>query len=92
MKTLGKASSSEPISRYMTPEPLTGRLEETLGEVVEVMNAKGLRNLPLVDSLGAPASLVTADTIIRYLADHFPAAVVNRPPQPHMHSDQMDGA
>jgi CBS domain-containing protein len=91
-KALGKAKSSEPISKYMTPKPLTAYLEETLGEVIEVMNQKGLRNLPLVGKGGEPASLVTVNTIIRYLADHFPAEVVNRPPQPHLVSEETDGA
>lgn len=92
MKALGKAKSAEPIAKYMTPKPVTAYLKETLGEVIEVMNQKGLRNLPLVDASGSPASLVTANTIIRYLADHFPAEVVNRPPQPHMISEETDGA
>lgn len=92
MKALGRANSNDPIRKYMTPEPVIGYLEETLGEAVEVMNAKGLRNLPLVDEQGTPASLLTVNTIIRYLADHFPAEVVNRPPQPHRVSEHTDGA
>lgn len=92
MKSLGKARTDEPMSRYMTPSPVIGSLDQTVGEAVEVMSSKGLRNLPLVDSAGTPESLVTVDTLIRYLADHFPAAVVNRPPQPHLVSDEADGA
>jgi len=91
MKALGKKTFG-PIKEYMTPNPVIGYLEETVGEAVEVMNEKGLRNLPLVDEQGAPASLVTVNTIIRYLADHFPAEVVNRPPQPRMVSEETDGA
>ena len=92
MKAAGLAKPGEPISKYMTPEPITGRLEETLGEAVEVMDAKHLRTLPIVDAAGAPASVVTVLTVIQYLADHFPAAVVNRPPQPHVVSEDADGA
>jgi CBS domain-containing protein len=92
MKALGSAKSSDPISKYMTPNPITGRLDETLGEVIEVMDAKHLRTLPIVDENGAVASVVTVLTVIQYLADHFPAAVVNRPPQPHVVSEDADGA
>lgn len=92
MKLLGAAKSSEPISKYMTPDPISGRLEQTLGEVIEVMDSKHLRTLPIVDENGAVASVVTVLTVIQYLADHFPAAVVNRPPQPHVVSEDADGA
>lgn len=92
MKALGSAKSADPISKYMTPSPITGRLDETLGEVIEVMDAKHLRTLPIVDEGGAVASVVTVLTVIQYLADHFPAAVVNRPPQPHVVSEDADGA
>lgn len=92
VKAAGQAKPGEPIRQYMTPEPVTAALEQSLGEAVEVMNAKGLRHLPLVDRHGAPASLLTVNVVIQYLADHFPAAVVNRPPQPHVTSEETDGA
>lgn len=92
MRAAGIAQASEPIKKYMTSEPVTGHLEETLGEVVEVMNAKGLRSLPLLDESGAPVSVVTVLGVIQYLADHFPAAVVNRPPTPHARAEETDGA
>ena len=92
IKAVGRCRSTDPIRNFMTPGPITGHLEESLGEVVETMNAKGLRTLPLVDEAGGPTSVVTVLTVIQYLADHFPAAVVNRPPQPHITSDQADGA
>ncbi len=92
MKSLGAASSDEPIGKYMTPNPITCRLEQTSREVTEIMNDKHLRTLPIVDEHGTPASVVTVLTVIQYLADHFPAAVVNRPPQPHVVSEDADGA
>lgn len=92
MKALGKAKSGDLIREYMTPNPLIGTPDQTLGEAVEIMNAKGLRNLPLIDENGTPTSLVTVNTVIRYLAEHFPAEVVNQPPRPHMVTDETDGA
>lgn len=92
MRVAGLAKPSDPIKKYMTPEPVVGHLEQTLGEVIEVMNEKRLRSLPLVDQHGAPASVVTVLTVIQYLADLFPAAVVNRPPTPHKRAEEMDGA
>ena len=92
MKVVGRAKPSDPLRDYMTADPVTGSMDETLGEAIEVMNAKRLRNLPLVDKAGVPACVVTVMSVIQYLAGHFPAAVVNRPPQPHVFSEEMDGA
>ena len=92
MKVEGRARGDEPVSAYMTANPITARLDDTVGSVVEVMEAKGLRQLPIVDKDGAPASVVTVGAIIRYLAENFPAAVVNRPPQPHAKAAEADGA
>ncbi|MBI5630970.1 MAG: CBS domain-containing protein [Elusimicrobia bacterium] len=92
LRAVGRLRKGETVAAYMTPDPLKARLDQTVGEAVEAMNSKGLRNLPIVDDKGAPASLVTVNTLIEYLADHFPAAVVNRPPQPHVVSEDADGA
>jgi CBS domain-containing protein len=93
MKVAGQAEAArKPIRDFMTPNPVRASLDGTVGDAIETMNAKGLRNLPVVDAEGKPAFLITVGGIIRYLADHFPAAVVNRPPQPHVSTEHTDGA
>jgi CBS domain-containing protein len=92
MKVASQEKGGELIRDFMTANPIIASLENTIGEAIEIMNSKGLRHLPLVDQDGAPASVVTVSIIIQYLADLFPAAVVNRPPQPHVVSEEMDGA
>ena len=92
MKVFSQADPSDKVGLFMTPEPIVGRIDETIGEAVEVMNEKGVRNLPLTDEEGVPASLATVGGLIRYLADHFPVAVVNRPPDPHRIGTEMEGA
>lgn len=92
MKIAGLVKLEEPVGKYMSPDPVTVRLENTLGEAIEAMHARRLRTLPILDEHGAPASVITVLTVIQYLADHFPAAVVNRPPQPHVVSNESDGA
>jgi CBS domain-containing protein len=92
LKVAGRAKGEEPIERFMTAAPLTARLEDPLGRAVEVMEGKGLRHLPIVGDDGAPASVVTVGAVIRHLASDFPAAVVNRPPEPHARAAEADGA
>jgi CBS domain-containing protein len=91
-KVIGTADPKDPISRYMTKNPIVVDLGETVGAAAKVMNDKGLRHLPLIDKRGGPASVVTVDEIIEYLADCFPAMVVNRPPQPHLRAEETEGA
>jgi CBS domain-containing protein len=92
MKAAGKSRGDQPIEELMTPKPATARLTDALGGAVEVMQAKGLRHLPIVDDEGVPESVVTVGAVIRHLATDFPAAVVNRPPEPHARAAEPDGA
>jgi CBS domain-containing protein len=92
MKVAGLAKASEPVSKFMTPNPVVEKLNQTVGEAVEIMNDRMLRHLPLVDGKGAPAGVVTVDAVIDWLAGHYPAAVVNRPPDPHIGGEETDGA
>ena len=89
---LEKIALSTPIRKLMTPNPATARQDSTLGEAVELMHAKGARNLPIVDSQGRPKGLLTVGRVIRYLADHYPAEVVNLPPVLHQTSHETEGA
>ena len=81
-----------PISDMMTPHPYTVKVETTLGQAIELMHSKGVRNLPLIDAEGRPQGLLTVGRIIRYLAEHFPAEVVNLPPKLHAVSNEPEGA
>ena len=84
--------AATPISKIMTQNPITITADDTLGRAVELMHAKGVRNLPLVDAQGQPKAIVTVGRVIRYLADHFPAEVVNLPPVLNQVSSHPEGA
>jgi len=83
---------STPIRKMMTPNPATVQGGTTLGEAVEIMHAKGARNLPIVDAKGFPRGMLTVGRVIRYLADHYPAEVVNLPPVLHQTTHETEGA
>jgi CBS domain-containing protein len=44
--------SSDPVAKWMTPEPVTAPPETTTDEAAELMLAGGFRHLPLVDESG----------------------------------------
>ncbi len=77
---LERVDPKTPIGRVMSTHPVTVHSDRTLGEAIELMHEKRFRNLPIVDDDGHPTGLLTVGRIIRYLAENFPAEVMNLPP------------
>jgi CBS domain-containing protein len=82
----------EPVSRFMTPGPRTLRPEDPLGEAIRLMTEKGYRHVPLVDEMGRDAGVICAKDLVEYIAEHFPAEVVNLPPRLHQVMRKPEGA
>ena len=82
------ADMSQCISEVMTEEPARLPSDTTVGDTVELMSDGGYRQLPIMDELvpimdqlGTPRGMATADGTVHYLVDHFPQAIYNLPPQ-----------
>ena len=73
-------SEDEPVDAYMTPDPEMLLVTDTLGAAVQLMTRRGLRHVPVLDPGGQRVGLVAARDIVRYIAEHFPAEVMNLPP------------
>lgn len=80
-----------PVRDFMTPDPGTLRPEDTLADAIHLMTEKGFRHVPLVDAHGLDAGVVCAKDLIEYIADHFPAEVVNLPPRLHQVMRKQEG-
>lgn len=80
-----------PVRDFMTPDPGTLRPEDTLADAIHFMTDKGFRHVPLVDAEGLDAGIVCAKDLIEYIADHFPAEVVNLPPRLHQVMRKREG-
>jgi CBS domain-containing protein len=72
-----------PVEQFMTPVPRTIPESETLGAAVHLMTKGGYRNLPLVDSDGYLAGIVSARNITDYLSEVHASEVMNMPPRLH---------
>jgi len=86
------ADPNVPISQYMSPEPTTVLQTDSIGWVIRTMYRGHYRHLPIVDSTGRLAGVVSVKQIINYLVDHFPAAVYNLPPKPQQPQETREGA
>ena len=69
-----------PIEEIMTPSPVTLTTDETIDKAVQLMTEGGYRHLPIVDSAGNLAGIVSTQDLIGYLAEYFPMEVLNLPP------------
>ncbi|MBF0279027.1 MAG: CBS domain-containing protein [SAR324 cluster bacterium] len=67
-------------------------LSFSLMEAASILKNELLRTLPIVDEAGKVIGVVTARSLIRHIAAHFPTAVYNLPPDPHRVSSFPDGA
>jgi CBS domain-containing protein len=80
-----------PVREFMTAKPGTLRPGDTLAEAIRLMTVKGYRHIPLVDEQGRDAGMVCAKDIVEYIAEHFPAEVVNLPPRLHQVMRKQEG-
>jgi len=82
----------DPVDRFMTANPEVLTLEDTLGDAVRLMTERGYRHVPLCDRQGRRAGMIAARDIVHYVAEHFPAEVVNLPPSLHQDFVTPEGA
>ena len=80
-----------PIQEVMTHQPKTIRADQPTGDALQIMNDLHFRNTPVLEEDGDIAGNLTHFSIIRYLADHYPEAVYNLPPQPDQYAEEREG-
>jgi CBS domain-containing protein len=82
----------EPVSRFMTRDPRVLHRDDTLSAAIRMMTEGGYRHVPLTDERGRDAGVVCAKDLVEYIAEHFPAEVVNLPPRLHQVMRKAEGA
>jgi CBS domain-containing protein len=83
---------AENVDTYMShaPETLTSR--EPIATAIRMMNEGGERNIPIVDANGLAVAVLRTTDIIHFLAEAFPAQLMNLPPRPHQLIPEPEGA
>lgn len=74
----GATDSTGPIDGIMTKNPKTLASTERVAKAIRMMTQAGYRHVPLVDDDGA-VGLLTARDVLIYIAEHYPAEVLNLP-------------
>lgn len=78
---LERPDPDTPIGELMTPEPFTLRLDDRVADAIHAMTVRGYRSVPLLDPRGNWLGLLSSRNVLRYIAAHFPEAVLNLPPR-----------
>jgi Predicted signal-transduction protein containing cAMP-binding and CBS domains len=80
-----------PVEAYMTTNPHTLRLEQTVLDALVLMQSRRFRNLPLVDEDGRLVGVIRQVDMLKFFAESFPEELLNLPPRPHQRMEQAEG-
>lgn len=79
-----------PVRQWMSPVVATLTPAGTIGDAVAIMNEKSYRNIPIVED-GKLVGSVSVFDVISYLAESYPKATMNLPPNVDQVMDSTDG-
>ncbi len=79
------------VETYMTTDPHTLRLDQTVRDALELMQSGRFRNVPVVDDSRRLVGVVRQIDILKFLAESFPEELLNLPPRPHQRMEQAEG-
>jgi predicted transcriptional regulator len=84
MKITGKGLDLEKeiVDDYLTPDPETLKLSDTVALAINKMYVGGFRNVPITDEDQRPIGVITAKDILAQIADHFHEEIINIPIHP----------
>ncbi|MFI5262792.1 MAG: cyclic nucleotide-binding/CBS domain-containing protein [Candidatus Limnocylindrales bacterium] len=93
LKVLGHdVPPGAPVDDYMKRDPHAMTAEATLGEAAHLMDRGRFRHVPIVDGEGRPLLTLRQQDILAYIAEAFPAEILNLPPRPHQRLAEPEGA
>jgi CBS domain-containing protein len=80
------------IGDVMTPDPVTVFAKDPIRVAIRKMQQGGYRHLPVVDEENRPTGVLSVKRLVHYLAEHYPTAVYNLPPDPGTVPNEREGA
>ena len=83
---------SDGVEPFIARDPATLTERDTIAAAIRKMHASGEQNLPIVDHAGRAVAVLRTLDIIHFLAEAFPAHMLNLPPRPDQMLAQPEGA
>ena len=78
---MARCSLDDTIEKHMTKDPTVASRDLSVGEIMKTMEVNEIRHVPLVDNRREFVGIVSIRNIIDFLAEHYPAEVLNLPPR-----------
>ncbi len=92
-KVLGVAGATDrAVSEFMTLDPVSISVCAPILEAILQLSRQGHRGVPVVDEQNRVVACVGERDLGRYLVQHFPDFLLNRPPEPEKIATSRDGA
>ncbi len=88
---MARSSLDEAVEKHMTQEPTVASRDTSVGEIMKIMEINEIRHVPLVDNRKEFVGIVSIRNIIDFLAEHYPAEVLNLPPRLDQKIRYVDG-
>ena len=82
---------SRPVSDYMIKDPMILKMEDSVGQAIDLMGTQRVYHIPLVDEKGDLVNVLSVRTLIRFLAEFYPTEVYNLPPKPGQVMETPEG-
>jgi CBS domain-containing protein len=82
---------SRPISEFMSADPVVLRQDDPVGRAVDLMAEYDCYHIPLVNDKQELVNVLSVRTLVRFLAEFYPAEVFNIPPNPHQVARRAEG-
>lgn len=72
MKVAGKdVSLSDSVTNYMTKNPMTVKLNESVFIALAIMSKEGFRHMPVLNFEGRPVGIISIRDIMVYFTNHL---------------------
>lgn len=82
----------EGVDKYMSHNLASLTQKDPIASAIGMMNTGGDLSIPVVDENGIAVGVLRTIDIIHFLAEAFPAQVLNLPPRPHQPILEPEGA
>jgi CBS domain-containing protein len=79
------------VDAVMTPSPETLAPDDTLEDVLGLMERTGSRTIALTSRDGALAGVIRQRDVLAFVAEAFPEEILNLPPRPHQVAATPEG-
>ena len=81
----------KPIRDFMTKNPVVLTPNDSVGQAIDLMAEHRFYHIPLVNDKKELTGVLSVRTLVRFLAEFYPAEVYNLPPNPHQIMQTPEG-